>query len=316
MWVTVYRILVCYFTAHEHLITASRIYDPLSGVMMQLGEVFNASIQIERMKEMECEPAQSGTEICDNKGYDIYFDHVSFQYQEDENVLDDVTFTARQGEVTALLGPSGGGKSTTAKLAARFWDIQKGTISMGGVDISTVEPETLLKNYSIVFQDVVLFNDTIIGNIRLGRKDATDEEVMAAAKVAQCDEFVRKLPDGYQTVVGENGSTLSGGERQRISIARALLKDAPIILLDEATASLDAENESNIQTALSTLLRSKTVLVIAHRMRTIMEANHVVVLASGHVAEEGTPAQLMEQGGIFRRMVDLQRQSSDWKLHS
>lgn len=296
------------------LITASRIYDPLSGVMMQLGEVFNALLQIGRMKELDRQPAQTGSQQCGNQGHDICFDHVGFRYQDGEDVLADVTFTAKQGEVTALVGPSGGGKSTTAKLAARFWNIQKGRITMGGVDISTVDPETLLKDYAIVFQDVVLFNDTIMGNIRLGRKDATDEEVMAAARAAQCDEFVQRLPEGYQTVVGENGSTLSGGERQRISIARALLKNAPIVLLDEATASLDVENETSLQTALSALLRDKTVLVIAHRMRTVMGADHVVVLADGRVAEEGTPEQLMERGGMFRRMVELQRESSSWQV--
>lgn len=296
------------------LVTASRIYDPLSGVMMQLSEIFNAMLQLRRMKAIEQEPAQEGTTEYQAKGHDICFDHVGFRYQDGEDVLTDVTFTAKQGEVTALVGPSGGGKSTTAKLAARFWDIQKGTITMGGVDISTVDPETLLKDYAIVFQDVVLFNDTIMGNIRLGRKDATDEEVMAAARAAQCDEFVQRLPEGYQTVVGENGSTLSGGERQRISIARALLKNAPIVLLDEATASLDVENETSLQTALSALLKDKTVLVIAHRMRTVMGADHVVVLADGHVAEEGTPEQLMERGGMFRHMVELQRESSNWQV--
>ena len=298
------------------LITASRIYDPLSGVMMQLGEIFNAMLQIERMKDLNREPAQSGTKQCDNQGHDIHFEHVGFRYQDGEDVLTDVTFTAKQGEVTALVGPSGGGKSTTAKLAARFWDIQKGTITMGGVDISTVDPEALLKDYAIVFQDVVLFNDTIMENIRLGRKDATDEEVIAAAKAAQCDEFIQRLPEGYQTIVGENGSTLSGGERQRISIARALLKNAPIILLDEATASLDVENETSLQSALSALLRDKTVLVIAHRMRTVMGADHVVVLSDGQVTEEGTPAQLMERGGMFCHMVELQQQSSNWKISS
>lgn len=296
------------------LVTASRIYDPLSGVMMQLSEIFNAMLQLRRMKAIEQEPAQEGATAFQSNGHDICFNHVGFWYQEGEDVLSDVTFTAKQGEVTALVGPSGGGKSTTAKLAARFWDIQKGTITMGGVDISTVDPETLLKDYAIVFQDVVLFNDTIMGNIRLGRKDATDEEVMAAARVAQCDEFVQRLPEGYQTVVGENGSTLSGGERQRISIARALLKNAPIVLLDEATASLDVENETSLQTALSALLKDKTVLVIAHRMRTVMGADHVVVLADGHVAEEGTPEQLMERGGMFRHMVELQRESSNWQV--
>ena len=296
------------------LVAASRIYDPLSGVMMQLSEIFNAMLQLRRMKAIEQEPAQEGTVEYQAKGHDICFDHVGFRYQDGEDVLSDVTFTAKQGEVTALVGPSGGGKSTTAKLAARFWDIQKGRIAMGGVDISTVDPETLLKDYAIVFQDVVLFNDTIMGNIRLGRKDATDEEVMAAARAAQCDDFVQRLPEGYLTVVGENGSTLSGGERQRISIARALLKNAPIVLLDEATASLDVENETSLQTALSALLKDKTVLVIAHRMRTVMGADHVVVLADGHVVEEGTPEQLMERDGMFRRMVELQRESSNWQV--
>ena len=211
------------------LVTASRIYDPLSGVMMQLSEIFNAMLQLQRMKAIEKEPEQTGTTQYSTKGYDISFSHVRFSYQDGENVLTDVTFTARQGEVTALVGPSGGGKSTTAKLAARFWDIQKGSITIGGMDISKIDPETLLKDFAIVFQDVVLFNDTIMGNIRLGRKDATDEEILAAARAAQCDEFVQRLPEGYQTVVGENGSTLSGGERQCISIARALLKNAPCL---------------------------------------------------------------------------------------
>ena len=296
------------------LMIAHRLSTVASGVMMQLSEIFNAMLQLRRMKAIEQEPAQEGATAFQSNGHDICFNHVGFWYQEGEDVLSDVTFTAKQGEVTALVGPSGGGKSTTAKLAARFWDIQKGTITMGGVDISTVDPETLLKDYAIVFQDVVLFNDTIMGNIRLGRKDATDEEVMAAARAAQCDEFVQRLPEGYQTVVGENGSTLSGGERQRISIARALLKNAPIVLLDEATASLDVENETSLQTALSALLKDKTVLVIAHRMRTVMGADHVVVLADGHVAEEGTPEQLMERGGMFRHMVELQRESSNWQV--
>lgn len=298
------------------LVTASRIYDPLSGVMMQLSEIFNAMLQLQRMKTIEKEPEQTGTTQYSTKGYDISFSHVGFSYQDGEDVLTDVTFTAKQGEVTALVGPSGGGKSTTAKLAARFWDIQKGSITIGGTDISKIDPETLLKDYAIVFQDVVLFNDTIMGNIRLGRKDATNEEILAAARAAQCDEFVQQLPEGYQTVVGENGSTLSGGERQRISIARALLKNAPVVLLDEATASLDVENETSLQTALSALLKEKTVLIIAHRMRTVMGADHVVVLADGHVAEEGTPKQLLDQGRIFRHMVELQQESSNWKISS
>ena len=229
-------------------------------------------------------------------------------------MLEDVSFTAKQGEVTALIGPSGGGKSTACKLAARFWDVTGGKVSLGGTDVSTVDPETLLRSYSMVFQDVVLFRDTVMENIRLGRRGATDEEVLEAAKAAQCDEFIRKLPQGYQTVIGENGSTLSGGERQRISIARALLKDAPVVLLDEATASLDVENESAVQTALSRLLQGKTVLVIAHRMRTVAGADHIVVLEDGHVAQQGTPAELMEQGGLYRRMVELQRESARWRL--
>ena len=229
-------------------------------------------------------------------------------------MLEDVSFTARQGEVTALIGPSGGGKSTACKLAARFWDVTGGRVTLGGVDVSTVEPEALLKYYSMVFQDVVLFRDTVMENIRLGRRGASDEEVLEAARAAQCDEFIQKLPQGYQTVIGENGSTLSGGERQRISIARALLKDAPVVLLDEATASLDVENESAVQTALSRLLRGKTVLVIAHRMRTVAGADHIVVLENGHVAQQGSPAELMAQGGLYRRMVELQLESARWKL--
>ena len=229
-------------------------------------------------------------------------------------MLDDVSITAKQGKITALIGPSGGGKSTACKLAARFWDAARGKVTLGGVDVSSVDPEALLKYYSMVFQDVVLFRDTVMENIRLGRRGAADEEVVAAAKAARCDEFIRKLPQGYQTIIGENGSTLSGGERQRISIARALLKDAPIILLDEATASLDVENESAVQAALSHLLRNKTVLVIAHRMRTVAGADHIVVLEKGRVAQQGTPQELMEQGGLYRRMAELQSETSRWKL--
>ena len=225
-----------------------------------------------------------------------------------------MSFTAAEGEVTALVGPSGSGKSTCAKLAARLWDIDEGTIKVGGVDISTVDPEILLTDYSVVFQDVVLFDDTVMENIRLGKHGASDEEVLAAAKAANCDEFVERLPEGYNTSIGENGAKLSGGERQRISIARALLKDAPIILLDEATASLDVENETKVQGALSRLLRGKTVLVIAHRMRTVEAADKIIVLKEGRVAEEGTPADLMKKGGIFARMVELQKQSAGWKL--
>ena len=253
-----------------------------------------------------------GSEMCIRDS--ITFDHVSFAYREGDGVLEDVSFTAKQGEVTALIGPSGGGKSTACKLAARFWDVTGGKVLLGGTDVSTVDPETLLRSYSMVFQDVVLFRDTVMENIRLGRRGASDEEVIAAARAARCDEFIRELPRGYQTMIGENGSTLSGGERQRISIARALLKDAPVILLDEATASLDVENESAVQEALSRLLAGKTVLVIAHRMRTVEAADKIVVLSEGRVTEQGTPSELMKQSGLFRHMVELQRQSAGWRL--
>ena len=267
------------------------------------------------MNEILDQPIQTGGNTLTNKGYDIVFDHVGFAYNTGETVLKDVSFTAKQGEVTALVGPSGGGKTTVSRLASRFWDINKGKITVGGMDISKIEPETLLSLYSIVFQDVTLFNNTVIENIRIGRKDATDEEVIAAAKLANCDEFVVKLPDGYSSMIGENGCELSGGERQRISIARALLKDAPIVLLDEATASLDVENETRVQGALSRLLVGKTVLVIAHRMRTVEAADKIIVLADGRVAEEGTPAELMNKNGLYHRMVDLQRQSAGWRLN-
>lgn len=296
------------------LFAAARLYDPLGLVLQNIAATFNAKLQIERMRSILEQPMQEGTEQFTPQNYDITFDHVSFAYREGDGVLNDVSFTARQGEVTALIGPSGGGKSTACKLAARFWDASSGKVTLGGVDVSDVEPETLLKYYSMVFQDVVLFRDTVMENIRLGRRGATDEEVIAAAKAARCDEFVRKLPQGYQTMIGENGSTLSGGERQRISIARALLKDAPVILLDEATASLDVENESAVQDALSRLLQGKTVLVIAHRMRTVAGADRIVVLEKGHVVQQGTPEELMEQGGLYRRMTELQRKTAQWKL--
>ena len=297
------------------LFAAARLYDPLGVVLQNIAATFNTKLQIERMRSILEQPVQTGTEDFRPSRYDITFDHVSFAYREGAGVLDDVSFTARQGEVTALIGPSGGGKSTACKLAARFWDVTGGKVLLGGTDVSTVDPETLLRSYSMVFQDVVLFRDTVMENIRLGRRGATDEEVLEAAKAAQCDEFIRRLPQGYQTVIGENGSTLSGGERQRISIARALLKDAPVVLLDEATASLDVENESAVQTALSRLLQGKTVLVIAHRMRTVAGADHIVVLEDGHVAQQGTPAELMEQGGLYRRMVELQSESAQWRLN-
>ena len=297
------------------LFAAARLYDPLGVVLQNIAATFHTKLQIQRMRSILEQPVQKGTEDFHPAGYDITFEHVSFAYREGAGVLKDVSFTARQGEVTALIGPSGGGKSTACKLAARFWDVTGGRITLGGQDISAVDPETLLRSYSMVFQDVVLFRDTVMENIRLGRRGATDEEVLEAAKAAQCDAFIQKLPQGYQTVIGENGATLSGGERQRISIARALLKDAPVVLLDEATASLDVENESAVQAALSRLLRGKTVLVIAHRMRTVAGAEHIVVLEEGRVVQQGAPAELMEAGGLYRRMVELQSESARWQLN-
>ena len=296
------------------LLVASRLYAPLEGALQNLAAVISTKTNINRMNEILDHPIQTGSSTLTNKGCDIVFDHVGFAYNSGETVLKDVSFTAKQGEVTALVGPSGGGKTTVSRLAARFWDIQKGKITVGGMDISKIDPETLMSLYSIVFQDVTLFNNTIMENIRIGRKDATDEEVIAAARLANCEEFALKLPDGYNSMIGENGCELSGGERQRISIARAFLKDAPIILLDEATASLDVENETHIQAALSRLIKDKTVLVIAHRMRTVSGADKVVVLSGGKVAEQGSPSELMEKSGLYRRMVALQRQSANWKL--
>lgn len=296
------------------MLAATRLYQPLSGCLQNLSAVYSTLLVVERMKSIEEQKIQQGREDAAYRGYDIVFDRVGFSYKEGEPVLREVSFTARQGQVTALVGPSGGGKSTSAKLAARFWDIDKGTITIGGCDISKIEPETLLKSFAIVFQDVVLFNNTIMENIRLGRKGASDEEVLAAARAAQCEEFISRLPEGYQTRIGENGSTLSGGERQRLSIARALLKDAPIILMDEATASLDVENETLVQEAISNLVKDKTVLIIAHRMRTVAGADQIVVLKDGCVAEQGTPEKLLEDNGIYRHMTELQNRSLSWSL--
>ena len=296
------------------LLVVSRIYEPMNFSLQNLAAMNSLQINIDRMNEINETPSQGGETAFSPKGYDIAFENVGFAYNSGETVLKDVSFTAKQGEVTALIGPSGGGKSTAAKLAARFWDIDRGRITVGGVDVSRVEPEKLLDAYSIVFQDVTLFNNTVMENIRIGRKDATDAEVIRAAKDAMCDAFIAKLPQGYQTMVGENGSTLSGGERQRVSIARALLKDAPIILLDEATASLDAENETEIQQAISRLVERKTVLIIAHRMRTVENADKIIVLSGGTVAETGTPAELMKRNGAFARMVKLQTESQNWTL--
>ena len=296
------------------LLVITRVYAPFDQSLALIAELFVSQVSADRMNEIYDTPTAEGAEVFEPKGHDIVFDHVGFAYDK-KKVLDGVSFTAREGEVTALVGPSGSGKSTCARLAARLWDVTEGTIRVGGLDISTVDPEALLTDYSRVFQDVVLFDDTVMENIRLGKRGATDEEVRAAAEAANCGEFIRRLPQGYDTPIGENGAKLSGGERQRISIARALLKNAPIVLLDEATASLDVENETKVQGALSRLLAGKTVLVIAHRMRTVAGADHIVVLENGHVAEQGTPAELMERGGLYRRMVELQSESARWKLN-
>ncbi len=296
------------------LLVVSRLYDPLQGALQNLAAVISTRTNIARMNEILDHPIQQGDDKLSNQGYDIVFDHVGFAYNTGETVLKDVSFTAKQGEVTALVGPSGGGKTTVSRLAARFWDINRGKITVGGMDVSQIDPETLLSLYSIVFQDVTLFDNTIMENIRIGNKDATDEQVIAAAKLANVDEFAEKLPDGWHTNIGENGCELSGGERQRISIARAFLKNAPIILLDEATASLDVENETLIQTALSRLIADKTVLVIAHRMRTVAGADKIVVLSDGTVAEEGSPKNLAEKNGVYAHMVKLQTESQNWQL--
>ena len=301
-------------TLFMFLLVASRLYDPMQAALQNLAAVIAMRTNVARMNEILDHEIQQGGDTLTNKGCDITFDHVGFAYKSGETVLSDVSFTAKPGEVTALVGPSGGGKTTISRLAVRFWDNQKGKITVGGMDISKIDPEKLMTLYSIVFQDVTLFNNTIMENIRLGRKGATDEEVLAAAHLANCDEFAEKFPDKWNTNIGENGCELSGGERQRISIARAFLKDAPIILLDEATASLDVENETAIQTALSRLIRNKTVLVIAHRIRTVAGADKIVVLSDGVVAEQGTPEKLLNKNGIFKRMADLQLQGQNWTV--
>ena len=298
------------------LLVASRLYDPLQGALQNLAAIISTKTNIARMKEILDHDVQTGSEKLTNKGYDIQFDHVKFAYDTSETVLEDVSFTAKQGEVTALVGPSGGGKTTVSRLAARFWDASSGKITVGGMDVSKTDPETLFSLYSIVFQDVTLFNNTIMENIRIGRKDATDEEVIEAAKLANCEEFAMKLPNKWNSMIGENGCELSGGERQRISIARAFLKNAPIILLDEATSSLDVENETLIQSALSRLIKDKTVMVIAHRMRTVAGADKIVVLSDGKVAETGTPDELMKKDGIFAHMSKLQTQGQNWNLEN
>lgn len=296
------------------LLLVSRLYDPMQISLQNLAAIIATDVQCERLDEILSHKVQKGKTELTNKGYDIEFSHVGFAYDSGETVLKDVSFTAKQGEVTALIGPSGGGKTTVSRLASRFWDAQKGRITVGGMDIQNVDPETLMSLYSIVFQNVTLFNNSIMENIRIGRQDATDEEVIVAAKLAHCDEFAEKMPNGWNTMIGENGSELSGGERQRISIARAFLKDAPIILLDEATASLDVDNETVIQESLSKLIRNKTVMIIAHRMRTVAEADKIVVLKDGVVAELGMPKELEEKGGIYQHMAAAQMQAAGWQL--
>lgn len=296
------------------LMVVSRIYDPMQVSLQNLAAVIASGVQSDRLDEILSHEVQDGTNTMKNDGYDIEFSNVGFSYETGDVVLKDVSFVAKQGEVTVLIGPSGGGKTTVSRLASRFWDANRGSITVGGMDISKVDPETLMSLYSIVFQDVTLFNNTILENIRIGKMDATDEEVIAAAKLAHCDEFAEKLSDGWNTVIGENGSELSGGERQRISIARAFLKDAPIILLDEATASLDVDNETMIQESLSRLIKDKTVMIIAHRMRTVANADKIVVLKDGVVAESGTPSELDEKDGIYANMVKTQNLAADWAL--
>ena len=295
------------------LLVVTRMYEPLQIALQNLSAIISLDTTCERMDEILSHDEQSGKTELTNEGYDIVFDHVGFAYESGEEVLSDVTFTVKQGCVTALIGSSGGGKTTVSRLAARFWDCNKGSITVGGMNVSEIDPEHLLSLYSIVFQDVTLFNNTVMENIRIGKKDATDEEVMAAAKLANCTDFIEKLPDKWNTLIGENGSELSGGERQRISIARAFLKDAPIILMDEATASLDVDNESVIQESISKLIRNKTVLIIAHRMRTVDGVDQFVVLKDGKVAETGTPEELRKKNGIYKHMVETQLETEQWK---
>ena len=295
------------------LLVVTRMYEPLQIALQNLSAIISLDTTCERMDEILSHEEQTGKEALTNQGYDITFDHVGFSYERGERVLKDVSFTAKQDQVTALIGPSGGGKTTVSRLAARFWDCQKGAITVGGMNVSDIDPESLLSLYSIVFQDVTLFNNTVMENIRIGKKDATDEEVMAAAKLANCTDFIEKLPEQWNTLIGENGSELSGGERQRISIARAFLKDAPIILMDEATASLDVDNESVIQESISKLIQNKTVLIIAHRMRTVDGVDKIVVLKDGVVAEQGTPEELKQQNGLYKHMIDTQLETGQWK---
>ena len=300
-------------TLFMFLLVVTRMYEPFQIALQNVAAIISLDANCRRMDEILSHEEQTGSETLNNKGCDIKFDHVAFSYKDGEQVLSDVSFTAKQGEVTALIGPSGGGKTTVSRLAARFWDNDKGTITVGGMNVSKIDPEKLLSLYSIVFQDVTLFNNTVMENIRIGKKDATDEEVMAAARLAHCEDFVEKMPEKWNSMIGENGSELSGGERQRISIARAFLKDAPIILMDEATASLDVDNESLIQESISKLIRNKTVLIIAHRMRTVDGVDKIVVLKDGRVAEQGSPEELRKANGIYKHMAEMQLSSDQWK---
>ena len=295
------------------LFVAVRIYEPLTKACEMLGEMIYSLVSAKRIRDLLDGPEQQGQEDIQIGQYDITFDHVSFGYNQ-EDVIHNVSFTAKQGEITALVGPSGCGKSTLCKLAARFHDVKHGEVQIGGINVNEIAPETLFKNYSIVFQDVVLFNDTIYNNIKIGKENATREEVIAAAKLAQCDEFIDRLPMGYDTIIGENGKTLSGGERQRLSIARAFLKDAPVILLDESTASIDPENETKIQEAIGKLIKDKTVLIIAHKLRSIVECDKIVVLKEGYLVEEGTHNELLRRSGLYYRLYSLQNESMDWTV--
>lgn len=295
------------------LFVAVRIYEPLTKACEMLGEMIYSLVSAKRIRDLLDGPEQQGQEDIQIGQYDITFDHVSFGYNQ-EDVIHNVSFTAKQGEITALVGPSGCGKSTLCKLAARFHDVIHGEVQIGGINVNEIAPETLFKNYSIVFQDVVLFNDTIYNNIKIGKENATREEVIAAAKLAQCDEFIDRLPMGYDTIIGENGKTLSGGERQRLSIARAFLKDAPVILLDESTASIDPENETKIQEAIGKLIKDKTVLIIAHKLRSIVECDKIVVLKEGYLVEEGTHNELLRRSGLYYRLYSLQNESMDWTV--
>lgn len=301
---------VSLFVYLAFVLVSAMVYNPIQDVCTHMVVLSYLDVRIKRMKQIEAMPTLGGSKDVEVNGYDIAFRGVSFSYETGKQVLHDVSFTARQGQVTALVGPSGGGKSTAAKLAARFWDVDEGEVTLGGKNIAEMDAEALLKNYAVVFQDVLLFNASVADNIRIGKRNATDDEVRQAARLAQCDDFIRSMPQGYDTIIGENGETLSGGERQRISIARALLKDAPVILLDEATASVDAENETKIQAGISELVRNKTVVIIAHRMRTVLNADHIVVLDGGTVREQGSPQELLKENGEFARIVRLQLSDS------